>query len=55
MVTLLKGSGLMIRQTVMVFILTLMELNMKDTGKMIYSMEKVKKFGLMALSMRENI
>jgi hypothetical protein len=52
--TLLRESGTMIKQMVMVFTLTLMELSMRATGKMICSMERVKRSGQMVLSMRVN-
>lgn len=41
------ASGKRTRHTVTVFILMSMELNMKVTGKMICSMERVKKSGKM--------
>jgi len=44
----------MIKQTVMAFILTLMEQNTRAFGKMIYSMARERKYGQMVQSMKEN-
>ena len=43
----------MIKQMDMVFILMLMELYMKDIGKMISKREREKKYGPMVIHMKE--
>ena len=49
----LKANGEKIRLMVMVYILIVMELNMKGTGKTTYSMDLVLNSGLTIQSMRE--
>jgi hypothetical protein len=51
--TPLRVNGMMIKLTVTVFTLTLMEQNTKVTGKMIYSMARVKRSGLMVVGTKE--
>lgn len=48
-----KESGKMIKLMGMANICILMELSMRDTGKRINNMEKVKKHGQMEPAMRE--
>jgi hypothetical protein len=50
MATCSKESGLMIKPKGMEFIHMLMVLNMRATGKQIYSMAEAKNYGLISLS-----
>lgn len=50
-----RESGKMIKLTVMVLIHTLMEPSIKEPGLMINRKEKVLKFGLMVLNMKDNM
>ena len=51
----MKESELMIKQMELEFILILMELNMREIGKMINKMGREKRIGRMAQIMKETI
>lgn len=51
----LKVSGIRIKQMGKEFISILMDQDMKENGKMIISMDMVRKFGMMDLSIQGNI
>ena len=53
MVIFIMDFGQMIKLMDMEFINMLMELNMKENGRMTYNMEEVLKLGLMDLNMME--